>query len=126
MDERRRDARSSRGQRRRLIPMCLIVSALCGCAESHMGGSLLYMTPYKLDELDCAELKKRATAAAARTRQIEELRDKANASAAGPLVNAMVYGPDYSKARWEQQLYDDALARKQCDAPPPAPLPPRN
>jgi len=101
-----------------------IAAAAFGCAESQVGSSLLYLTPYKVEDLDCAELKKRASAAAARVSQLDQLRNRANESAAGPVVNTVVYGPDYSKARWEQQVYEDLLSRKACDMPAPPTLPP--
>ena len=109
---------------RRLAPVLACAALLSGCAESQMAGHLLYMTPYKFEQLDCAELKKKADAATTQVKSIEQLRDKANASAAGPVVNSMVYGPDYSRARWEQRLYQDEMARKNCDAPPAPPPPP--
>ena len=90
-----------------------------------MTGSLLYMTPYRFEEFDCAELKKRARDSAVRLKQQEELMDRAGASAAGPAINAVVYGPDYSRAVWEVRLYQDEIARKNCDAPPPEPVPPQ-
>jgi len=108
----------------RLCSTLLVATALCGCAESHTASSLLYMEPYKLDDLDCTELRKRAAGAATRTQSVERLRDRANESAAGPVINSLVYGPDYSKARWEQQVYDEAIARKNCSEPPPPPPPP--
>ena len=104
-----------------LIAAALAASLLTGCGESRTAGSLLYMTPNKFDQFDCAELKKRQGGAQARLRDVEQLRDKANASAAGPVINSMVYGPDYSRARWDYQLYTDEIARKNCDAPPPPP-----
>jgi hypothetical protein len=108
-----------------LMPSLLLAALLAGCAESQLAGHLLYMTPYKLDEMDCADLKKKAANANAQVKSMEALRDKANTSAAGPVINSMVYGPDYNRARWDQQTYEGALARKNCDAPPaPPPAPP--
>jgi len=104
-----------------LIAAALAASTLVGCGESRMAGSLLYMAPYKLDQFDCTALKNRLNGAQTRLREVEQLRDKANTSAAGPVINSMVYGPDYSRARWEYQLYEDEIARKNCNAPPPPP-----
>jgi hypothetical protein len=102
----------------------ILIAALgSGCAESQLAGSLFYVAPYKLETLDCTELKNRATGATSRTKELDQLREKADGSAAGPVVNTMVYGPDYSRARWEQRLYQDELARKNCDAPPAPPDP---
>jgi hypothetical protein len=105
---------------RRSAPTALLIAAVVsGCAESQLGGSLLYMTPYKLEAIECKDLKTKADAATSRVKELERVREKAADSVAGPMINTMVYGPDYSKARWEQRLYQDELARKSCDAPPP-------
>lgn len=100
------------------LVIILIGIALSGCGESRLAGSLLYMTPYKYEEFDCAELKRRAAAAAGRLKEQEALMDRAGASAAGPAINAVVYGPAHSRAVWEVRLYQDEIARKNCDAPP--------
>jgi hypothetical protein len=99
----------------------IMAAALAGCAENHLAGSLVYMAPYGYDRLDCAELKKRAAAADNRVKASQALMDRASGSAAGPLINNVVYGPDYSKARWDQRFYDQEIARRNCDAPPPEP-----
>ena len=114
-----------------LIAAALAAGTVVGCGESRLAGSLLYMAPYKVDQLDCVELKKRQASARTRLQEVEQLRDKANTSAAGPVINSTVYGPDYSRARWDYQLYEEKIASKNCDAPPPPPpgplsLDPRN
>jgi len=109
----------------RVFPCVAVLAAvLAGCAESRVAGALLYMTPYRFEEFDCAELKKRAADSASRLKRQEELMDRAGASAAGPAINAVVYGPDHSRATWEVRLYQDEIARKNCDPPPPIPLEP--
>jgi hypothetical protein len=109
---------------RSVVPIAiLLAAALSGC-ESHVAGSLLYMKPYGLDDFDCGELKRRADAAESRLQQVEALRDRAGASAAGPVINATVYGPDYSRAVWEVRLYREEMARKACDAAPSVAQPP--
>ena len=107
-----------------LIAAALAAAALAGCGESRVAGSLLYMTPYKFEKFTCEELKNKAGAATTRVRDLEQLRYKASKSTAGPVVNSMVYGPDYTKARWEQRLYQEEFDRKNCGAPPPETLPP--
>jgi hypothetical protein len=105
---------------RRSAPTVLLITALLsGCAESQLAGHLLYMTPYKIEALDCTELKKKADGATTRAKELEQVREKAAGSAAGPVINTMVYGPDYTKARWEQRLYEEEIARKSCAFPPP-------
>ena len=47
------------------------------------------------------------------------LREKAATNASGTGLAVMVYGPDYDRAMWEQQLYEEEAARKGCEAPLP-------
>jgi len=110
---------------RRAVPSIAVLAAvLAGCAESRVAGALLYMTPYRLEEFDCTELKKRAADSAFRLKRQQELMDRAGASVAGPAINAVVYGPDHNRATWEVRLYQDEIARKNCDPPPPISLEP--
>ena len=107
-----------------ILPALLAAALLMGCAENQMAGHLLYMTPYNFEKLTCDELKGKVAVATIRVKELEALRDKASTSTAGPVVNSVVYGPDYTRARWEQRLYQEEFDRKNCDAPPPQPLPP--
>ena len=117
--------RQEPAMRSTILPALLAAAALLvGCAESQMAGHLLYMTPYNFEKLTCDELKGKAGAATLKINELEQLRDKAATSTAGPVVNSVVYGPDYTRARWEQRLYQDEFDRKNCGAPPPATLPP--
>jgi len=105
---------------RRLGPLAITATALLsGCSETQMGGTLFYLTPYRLDQVECTELKSRATAAAVRLKQLEDLREKAGASTAGPVINGVVYGPDYSRAQYDRRIYEDEMARRNCDAAAP-------
>jgi len=104
--------------------MFCVVTALAGCAESRLAGSLVYMEPYGLEKFDCAELKKRYAQASEKVKAQERLMDRASGSAAGPVVNTVVYGPDYSRARWDQRLYGGEIERKNCDPAPPLALEP--
>ena len=64
---------------RRAAPTILLITALVsGCAESQLGGHLLYMTPYKIEALECSELKKKADAATSRTKELDQLRASFN------------------------------------------------
>ena len=116
--------RQEPAMRSTILPALLAAALLVGCAENQMAGHLLYMTPYNFEKLTCEELKGKAGAATTRVKDLEALRDKAGTSTAGPVVNSVVYGPDYTRARWEQRLYQEEFDRKNCGAPPPAPLPP--
>jgi hypothetical protein len=105
------------GAMRSAVPTVILLAAVLSGCESRVAGSLMYMTPYRLEEFDCVELKKRAAGAQGRLKEQEALRDRAGASAAGPVINAVVYGPDYNRAVWEVRLYQDEIARKNCDGP---------
>jgi len=106
---------------RSAVPTVILLAAVLSGCESGVGGSLLYMTPYRLEDLGCADLKKRAASAQGRLKEQEALRDRAGASAAGPVINAVVYGPDHNRAVWEVRLYQDEIARKNCDGMPAQP-----
>ena len=69
------------------------------------------------------ELKNRAAAAAGRRNEQEKLMDRASGAAGGSIIGSVVYGPDHGKAVWEQRLYEDQIARKNCDPPPALPPP---
>jgi hypothetical protein len=96
------------------VSVFVLAAALGGCANSQVGGSLFYLTPYKLSELECEELAKRVNSAAGRVRKSEELMSKAATDPAGPLINTAVYGPEYRKARWELDVYTGEAARRNC------------
>ena len=105
------------------IPTLLVAALLSGC-ESYVGGSLVYMTPYGIEKMDCAELSRKIATADAAARAKQTLIDRASGSTAGPVIGTVVYGPDYSKARWEQRRYEEEAERKNCDRPPVSILPP--
>jgi hypothetical protein len=112
------------------IGTLVLTTVLAGCADSQMVGSLFYLTPYKFEDLTCAELKNRGDAATARAKDFESLRQKAAIAPGGSGVGTMVYAPDQERAKWDRQLYVDEYARRNCAAasatPPSSPpaLPP--
>ena len=108
---------------RSAVPAVLLAAMLSAC-ESHLAGSLVYMTPYGIERMDCEELGKRIAAVSAIVKTKQNLIDRASGSTAGPVIGTVVYGPDYSKARFEQRLYMDEADRKNCDRPPISLLPP--
>jgi len=87
-----------------------------------LAGSVFYLPPYHFEDKTCKELKDGATAAENRVKDQQRLRDKAAMSAAGSAVGTVAYAPDYNRAKWDLQLYQQEYARKNCtDAPPPPP-----
>jgi hypothetical protein len=98
----------------RMVIAALLALPIASCAGSEMGGSLLYLEPYRLSEMSCEDLKQRAESAARRIESSERLMAKASTDPAGPLVNTMVYTPDHHKAQWEYSVYRREAARKNC------------
>jgi hypothetical protein len=92
----------------------ILTNALAGCAGVGDGGSLYYLEPFKLGELSCEELRARLSATGERLKKSAELREKASRDPAGPLVNVLVYAPDYGKARWDHAAYEGEARRKNC------------
>jgi hypothetical protein len=104
------------------IAILLLSSALAGCAESQMAGSLFYLPTYHFEDKTCAELKAAITAYTAQVETQQRLREKAAGSAGGSAIGTVAYGPDYNRAKWDLQLYQEQYARKNCkDEPPPPP-----
>jgi hypothetical protein len=108
---------------RPVLPAFLVAALLSGC-ESYVGGSLVYMTPYGIEKMTCEELSGKIAAADRAAKAKQNLIDRASGSTAGPVIGTVVYGPDYSKARWEQRRYEEEAERKNCDRPPISLLPP--
>jgi hypothetical protein len=107
---------------RAVVPVVLL-ACLSAC-ESHMAGSLVYMTPYNIDRLDCDELNRRIATAAAAAKAKQDLIDRASGSVAGPAITTVVHGPEHGQALYQLRLYQEEAARKNCVASPLAVLPP--
>jgi hypothetical protein len=98
--------------------LALIPIMLASCAGGTSGGSALFLTPHDLSDVSCEEIARRESTAAARVKISEGLMAKANQDPAGPVVNAVVYAPDYKKALWDYEIYKGESERRNC---PPAP-----
>jgi hypothetical protein len=108
---------------RSVLPAAILACLLSAC-ESHLGGSLVYMTPYNIDRLDCDELNRRIASSAAAARTQQNLIDRASGSAAGNVIGSVVYGPEHGKARYQHRLYQEEAERKNCAQQPLIVLPP--
>ncbi len=108
---------------------CIALAAsLAGCAaiENADTGNF-YVQPGKFQFLKCPDLARRYVDASAREKQIVGLMERANESAAGPLINATVYSVDLKQVRAESQLLQQTMQEKGCSntVPPPNALPPK-
>jgi hypothetical protein len=104
-----------------VIPGALLLAGLLSGCGAFSAGSAFYLIPYKFEELTCVELRARAKAAADRVKDQREAIEKASVSGGGRAIGSMVYGPEQKRAVWEQELYEQEAARKNCfdDMAPP-------
>ena len=106
-------------------PSLFCLATLAGCAGGGGASSLFYFPPYQIDDLECPEINKRLADANTAPRKVATLRQRAEATAAGSVLGAIAYGPEHSKAVFDQQAYRDAAARKNCPPPTSATPAPR-
>jgi hypothetical protein len=106
------------------IGILLATIVLTGCSESQFGGSILYLRPYNIENLTCAELKQRIDGQAATIKLKSDLREKAATDSVGSAIGGAVYGPDQNAARWTQRQYQDEAERRKC-AGEPLPVAPK-
>jgi hypothetical protein len=103
---------------RAVATLCL--SLLGGCSAS-LHEQSLFVAPGKFDFLNCADIARRQTAAAAREKELNGLMERANQDVGGPLVSAMVYAGDLAQVRAEQRLLLRTASDKKCGEPPQPP-----
>jgi hypothetical protein len=97
-----------------------IVSACTGTATLDPDALSIYAQPGKYDFLDCATIAQRQAYASARETQLRELMSRANESASGPIVNAMVYQDDFNTVRADIRALRKAADDKKCNSAAPA------
>ena len=114
----------------RLVGALLLSCAVGGCAATTGVSDTLFVQPGKYHFLRCEDIAKRAAGAAAREKELTELMERANQSAAGPLINVTVYGAEFQQVRADRNLLARTAEEKNCPAtspaapgenPPPAP-----
>ena len=101
-----------------------IVSACSGTTTLDPDALSIYAAPGKYDFLDCATIATRLKGSSARETQLRELMSRANESASGPIVNAMVYQDDFNTVRADIRALRKAAEAKKCDSTAPAPAKP--
>ncbi len=91
--------------------------ALAGCSGgiSSVYDSGLWVQPGKYDFLKCPQLAQQSVGLSAREKELVSLMDRANQSAAGPVVNFMVYDADLQQVRAELALVQRTAREKGCD-----------
>jgi hypothetical protein len=110
------------------------VSMSVGCAALALGACStasmdkvytpgFWVEPGKYQFLKCPDLAKKATADAAREKELVGLMDRANQESVGPFVNLMVYRSDLEQVRADQALLQQTAHEKGCDNPATAPAP---
>ena len=118
-------AMTDSGYIRRLVAIALLAAALPGCAGSPGGSSdetlgRVLFAPGKFALYSCAEIADRATAVAARQRELERLMAKAGADSGGQLVSSIAYRPEYLELRGEMIELRRVAAEKDCKFVPGA------
>lgn len=95
--------------------------ALAGCAHGleEVYSTNFWVEPGKYDFLKCPDLAKQSAAASAREKELAGLMERANQSAAGPVVNLMVYDADLKQTRAQLALLERTAREKGCANPVP-------
>jgi len=95
----------------------LAVLLLAGCAGSGDSLSGLMVAPGQYDIYHCDQLARSIQSTAGRVAELESLKAKAKTGAAGSLVSAAFYEPDYLKARGALNELHRSAREKHCDIP---------
>jgi hypothetical protein len=98
--------------------LALGACSTAGLDKVYTGG--FWVEPGKYQFLKCPDLAKRATADAAREKELTGLMERANQESVGPFVNLMVYRSDLEQVRADQALLQQTAHEKGCDNPAPA------
>jgi hypothetical protein len=104
-----------------------LLPLLAGCAGSLESAGDVFVQPGKYQFLECKQIMPRLAGNASREKELTGLMDRANESAAGPVINVMVYGADLEQVRADRRQLLLAAREKNCPDPvatPPAPPPP--
>ena len=113
----------ARPRPRRALRMTIMASAGCaalalaGCAHGleDVYSTDLWVEPGKFDFYKCPDLAKQSLAASAHEKELVSLMERANQSAAGPVVNVMVYDADLKQTRAQLALLQRTAHEKGCD-----------
>src|SRR3974377_39453 len=91
--------------------------ALAGCARGleDVYSTDLWVEPGKFDFYKCPDLARQSLAVSAHEKGVVSVRERANQSAAGPVVNVMVYDADLKQTRAQLALLQRTAREKGCD-----------
>jgi hypothetical protein len=109
---------------RLLIPAfgLTLAAALGGCTDSRSGTMLV--SPARFTLYNCQELAAHQAGLVSRQRQLEDLMAKANREAAGRIVSAAAYQPEYQTVLGEMKVLRQEAVQKDCKLPDPYAPPP--
>lgn len=109
---------------RRTLPLtaALLGAALAGgCSVTEQGASSLLVAPGSYEFYSCPQLVDRARSLRGRQRELENLMAKASTDAAGRMMSAVTYRPDYLTVLGDLHEVERTARQKQCDLTPPPP-----
>ena len=95
--------------------LLIVVAPLGGCAGTSGQSQSLFAQPGKFHFLRCQDIAQRALATAKREQELNSLVDRANQSSAGPVISAMVYGPELQQVRADARQLQETANEKNCD-----------
>jgi hypothetical protein len=108
---------------RPLAALMLAASLLAGCAANEQDSTSRFLVaPGKFVLFNCAQIKQTAEENGKRQHELEALMVKAGNDAAGRLVSAAAYKPEYFQLRGEMADLRRAAADKKCKFVPSAAL----
>ena len=96
--------------------LLVMVAPLGGCAGMPGSSQSLFAQPGKFHFLRCQDIAQRAIGTAKREQELTSLIDRANQSSAGPVISAMVYGPELQQVRADARQLQETANEKNCDA----------
>jgi hypothetical protein len=105
-----------RMMRRRSLGALAIAALVSACAMPQDPLASALVAPGKYELYDCGQLETAAKYYETTLKKYESLMAKASESAAGGLVNATTYQPDYISARGELNDVHRTASAKGCDA----------
>jgi hypothetical protein len=102
-------------QRMRCVTLTMLCLALGGCSIALDDNSGVFATaPGKYDLLDCRGLGERTKATVKRETELNDLMERANREAVGPLINVLVYRDELNTVRADHQALQKASDEKRC------------
>ena len=93
--------------------LLLAACTLTACALDQVGS--IYAAPGKYDTVKCPDLTAFSISLSQREKELNSLMDRANQDATGPVVNALIYSPEFERVRANLASVKKAAADKNCD-----------